>query len=721
MKKSNLQKIIKFCEKEKLYFGEGTPTAKILFIGKEAGWNNDMGEAIDENIPIVSTKLVKHNLHCWKHGGNGCLKKLKEDALSKWPKSPTWRSYETLVKTITGENFGKYDFLDYSFITELSQICMPNSKHLKGNNLTEESVEKRKKLFRQAFFQNFPIVIMACGHYPRSFRFNIEKTFGVKWNKKTIKLSERNYYNVHYGKMKNGQDKILIHTRQVSNRVTNQLIFDIAELCKPIYNKYIASMKVAPIVTYPDVRDGLTLVQRRILYAMWNMKLYSRKPSIRSGIIVEDVIGKYQPHGDIVLYNDTIDYSLDGTFNDTIAVVYDAMVNMTQNWLLRYPMIDGLGNFGSANGYAPAYMDYTEARMEKISEDMLEDIEKDTVQFENNFDDSLQEPCVLPAKIPALLINGFSGIAVDMVTSMAPHNLSEVCNGIAAYIDNSEITIAELMEYINAPDFPTGCTIYGYEGVREAFETGRGKIVMRGEATIEEKNGKNTITVTSLPYLTNSYKIVEHTVALIREGKIDEISNIENDWSGTKIIYELKQEAEPNVVLNKLYQYTALQSSFSVNNVVLVNECPMLLNLKDTIVEYVKHRHEVVVRRTKYDLQKALKVKELLKVLDVEVIELILNSKTVKDACNSLIEKWQYPKIQAKKIVMCLSQLVGLEHKKPQNEYDELLKKIDYLHKILEDEDLRMQIIKNELVEMKEKYGDERRSKIEFSVASTII
>jgi DNA gyrase subunit A len=467
------------------------------------------------------------------------------------------------------------------------------------------------------------------------------------------------------------------------------------------------SMSVIVSRALPDVRDGMKPVHRRILYAMWDMGIDSTKPYKKSARIVGDVLGKYHPHGD--------------------TAVYDAMVRMAQDWSLRYPMIDGQGNFGSVDGDSPAAMRYTEARMKKISEEMLEDIQKDTVQFENNFDDSLQEPRVLPAKIPALLINGTSGIAVGMATNMAPHNLSEVCDGISAYIDNNEITIPELMEYIKAPDFPTGCVIYGYEGVREAFENGRGRVIMRGEATIEEDNGRSIIVVTSLPYMTNPSEMIKRTVDLIKEDKIDGISNIENlsnKKNGTKIIYELKRDAVPNVVLNKLYQYTALQSSFSVNNVALVNGRPMSLNLKDIIVEYVKHRHEVVVRRTQFDLQKALErahiLEGLLKALDIidEIIALIRASKTVEEARNGLMETWQFTEIQAQEIVnMRLRQLVGLEREKLQNEYDELLKRIDYLRMLLENKEMRMQIIKEELAEMKEKYGDERRSKIEFAAS----
>ena len=467
------------------------------------------------------------------------------------------------------------------------------------------------------------------------------------------------------------------------------------------------SMSVIVSRALPDVRDGLKPVHRRILYAMWDMGLDSSKPYKKSARIVGDVLGKYHPHGD--------------------TAVYDAMVRMAQDWSLRYPLIDGQGNFGSVDGDSPAAMRYTEARMKKITEEMLEDIQKDTVQFDNNFDDSLKEPRVLPAKIPALLLNGSAGIAVGMATNMAPHNLSEVCDGITAYIDNPDITIAELMEYIKAPDFPTGCVIYGYEGVREAFETGRGRVIMRGEATIEEDNGRNIIVVTSLPYMTNPSEMIKRTVELIKEDKIDGISNIENlsnKKNGTRIIYELKREAVPNVVLNKLYQYTALQSSFSVNNVALVNGRPMSLNLKNIISEYVKHRHEVVVRRTQYDLQKALErahiLEGLLKALDIidEIIALIRNSKTVEEARNGLMENWQFSEIQAQEIVnMRLRQLVGLEREKLQNEYDELLKKIEYLRQLLENKDMRMQIIKEELAEMKDKYGDARRSKIEYAAS----
>lgn len=480
---------------------------------------------------------------------------------------------------------------------------------------------------------------------------------------------------------------------------------NIEDQMKAAYIDY--SMSVIVSRALPDVRDGLKPVHRRILYAMWDMGIVSGKPFKKSARIVGDVLGKYHPHGD--------------------TAVYDSMVRMAQNWSLRYPFIDGQGNFGSVDGDSPAAMRYTEARMMKIAEEMLEDIEKDTVRFENNFDDSLQEPKVLPAKIPSLLINGSSGIAVGMATNMPPHNLTEVCNGIIAYIENNEITVTELMEYIKAPDFPTGCLIYGYEGVREAFETGRGRVVMRGEASIEEDGNRTTILVTSLPYMTNPSEMIRRTVELIREDKIDGISNIENLSSekvGTKIVYELKRDAVPNVVLNKLYQYTSLQASFSVNNVALVNGRPMSLNVKDIIVQFVKHRMEVIVRRSEFDLNKALErahiLEGLLKALDIidEIIALIRASKTVADAVQELINKWGFSDKQAAAIVeMRLRQLVGLERDKLQAEYEELMKKIDYLRQVLSDEGLRFQIIKDEINEVRTKYGDERRSRIEFSAS----
>ncbi|MEG1555332.1 MAG: DNA gyrase subunit A, partial [Bacteroidales bacterium] len=480
---------------------------------------------------------------------------------------------------------------------------------------------------------------------------------------------------------------------------------DIENQMKSAYIDY--SMSVIVSRALPDARDGLKPVHRRILYAMWDMGIVSGKPYKKSARIVGEVLGKYHPHGD--------------------SAVYDSMVRMAQSWSLRYPFIDGQGNFGSVDGDSPAAMRYTEARMRKIAEEMLEDIQKETVDFRFNFDDSLEEPTVLPSKIPSLLLNGSSGIAVGMATNMAPHNLCEVCDGISAYIDNHDITISELMEYIKAPDFPTGCIIYGYEGVREAFETGRGRVVMRGDASIEEENGKSHIVVTSLPYMTNPAEMIKRTVELIKEDKIEGISNIENlsnKRNGTRIIYELKREAVPNVVLNKLYQYTSLQASFSVNNVALVHGRPMTLNLKDIIVQFVKHRHEVVVRRATYELRKAEErahiLEGLLKALDIidEIITLIRASKSVDDARKGLIETWDFSERQANAIIeMKLRQLTGLERERLQNEYDELMKTIDYLRQVLSDEGLRMQIIKNELAEVKSKYGDDRRSRIEFAAS----
>lgn len=467
------------------------------------------------------------------------------------------------------------------------------------------------------------------------------------------------------------------------------------------------SMSVIMARALPDARDGLKPVHRRILFAMYDMGIISSKPYKKSARIVGEVLGKYHPHGDTAVYN--------------------SMVRMAQDWSLRYPFIDGQGNFGSIDGDSPAAMRYTEARMRKIAEEMLEDIKKETVDFRLNFDDSLEEPIVLPGKIPGLLINGASGIAVGMATNMAPHNLSECCDGIIAYIDNPEITIEELMQYIKAPDFPTGCTIYGYDGVREAFETGRGRVVLRGDAVIEENNGKSQIIVSSIPYMTNPSEMIKRTVELVKEGKMDGISNIEdlsNRRNGTRIVYELKRDAVPNVVLNKLYQYTSLQSSFSINNVALVNGRPVTLNLKSIIQQYVNHRHEVVLRRARYDLRKAEErahiLEGLIKALDIidEIINLIRASATPDDARIGLMEKWQFSDIQARAICeMRLRQLTGLERNKLQTEYDDLMKQIEYLQRILAEESLRMQIIKEELAEVKEKYGDERRSKIEFAAS----
>lgn len=466
------------------------------------------------------------------------------------------------------------------------------------------------------------------------------------------------------------------------------------------------SMSVIVSRALPDVRDGLKPVQRRIIYAMWDNNIVSGQPYKKSARIVGEVLGKYHPHGD--------------------TAVYDAMVRMAQPWSLRYPFVDGQGNFGSVDGDSPAAMRYTEARLCKSAEDMVADIEKDTVDMALNFDDSIPEPTVLPSKIPNLLVNGASGIAVGMATNMAPHNLTEVCDGICAYIDNNEISIPDLMHYIKAPDFPSGCIIYGYQGVQDAFATGRGRIVMRGHAEIEtDKSGKNRIVVTTLPYMVNPSDMIKHTVELVKDDKIVGITNIENltnKRNGTRIVYDLRKDVVPEVVLNKLYQMTSLQSTFSINNVALVNGRPMTLNLKDMISEYVKHRHQVVIRRAQFDLKKAQNrahiLEGLLKALDIidEVIALIRASRTVQDAQNGLMEKWGFTEIQAKAIVeMRLRQLAGLEREKLQNEYDDLQKLIAYLQEVLSDESLRMKIIKDELQEIKDRYGDDRRSPIEYN------
>lgn len=465
------------------------------------------------------------------------------------------------------------------------------------------------------------------------------------------------------------------------------------------------SMSVIVSRALPDVRDGLKPVQRRIIYAMWDNNIVSNQPYKKSARIVGEVLGKYHPHGDIA--------------------VYDAMVRMAQPWSLRYPFVDGQGNFGSVDGDSPAAMRYTEARLRKMAEEMVADIEKDTVDMSLNFDDSIPEPKVLPSKIPNLLVNGASGIAVGMATNMAPHNLSEVCDGICAYIDNKDIEILELMNYIKAPDFPSGCIIYGYQGVQEAFSTGRGRVVMRGHAEIETDKGKNRIIVTSLPYMVNPSDMIKHTVELVKEDKIAGITNIENltnKRNGTRIVYELRKDAVPEIVLNKLYQMTALQSSFSINNVALVNGRPMTLNLKDMIAEYVKHRHQVVIRRAQFDLKKAQRrahiLEGFLKALDIidEIIALIRASQTVQIAQQGLMDQWGFTDIQAQAIVeMRLRQLTGMEREKLQNEYDDLVKLIAYLQEVLSDESLRMKIMKDELMEIKERYGDKRRSPIEYS------
>ncbi|PLW98589.1 MAG: DNA gyrase subunit A [Marinilabiliales bacterium] len=465
------------------------------------------------------------------------------------------------------------------------------------------------------------------------------------------------------------------------------------------------SMSVIVSRALPDVRDGLKPVHRRILFGMNELGITSGKPYKKSARIVGEVLGKYHPHGD--------------------SAVYDSMVRMAQPWSLRYPLVDGQGNFGSIDGDSPAAMRYTEARLRKTAEEMLSDINKDTVDFQLNFDDSLKEPTVLPARIPQLLVNGASGIAVGMATNMAPHNLTEVIDGTVAYIDDNEIDIAGLMKYIKAPDFPTGGIIYGYEGVRDAYETGRGRVVMRGESKIEENaHGRETIIVTSIPYQVNKAEMIRKTADLVNEKKIEGISDIrdESDRKGMRIVYELKKDAISNVVLNKLYQYTALQTSFSINNIALVNGRPMLLNLKQIIKYFVEHRHDVVTRRTEYELREAEKRAHILEGLLIaldnldEIIELIRASKTPEEARTGLMERFNLTEIQARAILdMRLQKLTGLEQDKIRAEYDELMNLIKDLKSILESKERRMQIIKDELLEIKEKYGDETRTEIEYS------
>lgn len=473
---------------------------------------------------------------------------------------------------------------------------------------------------------------------------------------------------------------------------------------KQAYIDYAMSVIVSRAL--PDARDGMKPVHRRILYAMGDMGMTYNTKHKKSARIVGEVLGKYHPHGD--------------------SSVYMAMVRMAQWWSLRYTMIDGQGNFGSVDNDPPAAMRYTEARMSKIASEMLADINKDTVDFTNNFDDSLQEPTVLPTKIPYLLVNGTNGIAVGMATNMAPHNLSEAIDAIIAYIDNNEISIDELMQYIKAPDFPTGGIIYGYEGVRSAFHTGRGQVVIRGNAYIEQDKHSDAeqIVVTSVPYQVVKSDMVKHQAALVEEKKIEGISRIkdESNKDGIRIVYKLKRDAMSNVVLNKLYQYSELQSSFSINNIALVNGKPQLLNLKDMINCFVLHRQEVVERRTRFELNKAEErmhiVEGLLKALDFidEIISLIRNSATIAESKERLQERFGFSELQSAAIVaMRLGQLAGLERKKLQDEFDELSAFIARCKEILENHDVLMQVVKDELLEIKEKYGDERRSQIEYS------
>lgn len=480
---------------------------------------------------------------------------------------------------------------------------------------------------------------------------------------------------------------------------------NIEDEMKSAYIDY--SMSVIVSRALPDVRDGLKPVHRRVLFGMHELGVLSNRPHKKSARIVGEVLGKYHPHGD--------------------SSVYDTMVRMAQEWSLRYMLIDGQGNFGSIDGDNPAAMRYTEARMRKISEDMLADIEKDTVDHQLNFDDTLKEPTVLPTRIPNLLVNGASGIAVGMATNMAPHNLNEVIDGIVAFIDNRDIEIDELMTHIKAPDFPTGGIIYGYDGVREAFKTGRGRVVMRAKANIEEIDGRECIIVNEIPYQVNKAEMIRKTVDLIEDKKIEGISNIrdESDRKGMRIVYVLKRDAVPNIVLNNLYKHTALQSSFSVNNIALVNGRPKLLNLKDLIHYFVEHRHDVVVRRTQFELEKARERAHILegfmKVIATQdtldrAIAIIRQSQNPQEAKEGLIQEFDLSERQAQAILeLRLARLTGMELDKIREEYEAIMKLILDLEDILANEPRRFQIIKEELLEVKEKYGDARRSKIEYA------
>jgi DNA gyrase subunit A len=479
---------------------------------------------------------------------------------------------------------------------------------------------------------------------------------------------------------------------------------NIEDEMKSAYIDY--SMSVIVSRALPDVRDGFKPVHRRVLYGMQDLGVFSNRPYKKSARIVGEVLGKYHPHGD--------------------SSVYDTMVRMAQPWSLRYPLVDGQGNFGSVDGDSPAAMRYTEARFKKIAEEMLNDLDKETVDFAPNFDDSLEEPTVLPSKIPNLLVNGASGIAVGMATNMAPHNLTEVIDGITAYIDNKDIEIEELIKYVKAPDFPTGGIIYGYEGVREALLTGRGRIVMRAKAEIEEANGREQIIVTEIPYQVNKADMIKKTAELVNDKKIEGISDIrdESDRNGMRIVYEIKRDAIANVVLNKLFKFTSLQTSFSANNICLVDGRPVMVNLKDLITHFVNFRHEVVVRRTKYELRKAEERAHILEGLIIasdnidEVIKIIRASKSPEEARENLMVRFALSDIQSRAIVeMRLRQLTGLEQDKLRAEYEDLMKLIADLKDILANEDRRMQIIKDELLEVREKYGDERRSQIEYSAS----
>lgn len=476
---------------------------------------------------------------------------------------------------------------------------------------------------------------------------------------------------------------------------------NIEDQMKTAYINY--SMSVIVSRALPDVRDGLKPVHRRVLYGMYELGLFSNRPTKKSARIVGEVLGKYHPHDD--------------------SSVYDAMVRLAQPWSMRYPLVEGQGNFGSIDGDSPAAMRYTEAKLTKLAEEMLADLEKDTVDFQNNFDDSLKEPTVLPAKIPNLLLNGASGIAVGMATNMPPHNLSEVVDGIIAYIDNRDITVEELMNYIKGPDFPTGGLIYGIDGVIEAYNTGRGRVCIRGEAEIIEHNNKHQIIISSIPYQVNKSDLVQKMAALVESKKIDGITDIrdESDREGIRIVIDMRRDANANVILNSLYRFSPLQSTFSINNIALVNGKPETLNLIQLIHYYVEHRHEVIIRRSQYELNEAEKrahiLEGLLKALDFidEVIAIIRSSETVEIAKNGLMQRFDFTDIQATAIIdMRLRTLTGLERDKLQSEYDELMKKIAYLKHVLSDENLQMQIIKDELLEIKQKYGDKPRTDIDI-------
>lgn len=479
---------------------------------------------------------------------------------------------------------------------------------------------------------------------------------------------------------------------------------NIEDEMKTAYIDY--SMSVIVSRALPDVRDGFKPVHRRVLYGMQDLGVYSNRPHKKSARIVGEVLGKYHPHGD--------------------SSVYDTMVRMAQEWSLRYPLVDGQGNFGSVDGDSPAAMRYTEARLRKIAEDMLEDLEKETVDFQPNFDDSLEEPTVLPSKIPNLLVNGASGIAVGMATNMAPHNLSEVVDGCIAYVDNKDMEVEELLQYIKAPDFPTGGIIYGYEGAKEALLTGRGRVVMRAKAEIEEYQGREQIIVTEIPYQVNKAELIKKTADLVNDKKIEGISDIrdESDRNGMRIVYELKRDAIANVVLNKLYKYTSLQTSFSVNNICLVDGRPKQLNVLELIKYFIEFRHEVIIRRTKFDLRKAEERAHILEGLIIasdnidEVIKIIRASSSPEEARDNLMTRFGLSDIQSRAIVeMRLRHLTGLEQDKLRGEYADLMVLITDLKDILAHEPRRMQIIKDELNYVKDKYGDARRSRIEYSAS----